>query len=1389
MQNEQDEPKGLNILCIDGGGVRGLSSLIILQEIMRRAAHANAGAKIEPHEYFDMIAGTGTGGISACMLGRLRMPIDKTVAEYARLVKEVFKDKKIGGPTMYKGTRLQEALKTMIRVATGNEEEKMEEEGQSNGCRTVVFAMARHNLNAGLPVMFRSYPMTTNPGPDCTIWEALYATMAHPDLFKPIDIIDSFVPQSFIGGELGCSNPLPHVLSEVKRIYPDRHLASIISIGAGHARTIQVPAPSRWHRTQDVIAMKDMARDSERVAEEMMGRFKGTGDVYFRFNVDQGMQNMKDGSWERIGEAMQHAKAYVQKGETSDKLDKAVHASILRRGAVATEHVAGEILCIIDSTKKLADFKRCPAPTTFYTGREKENTQLITCITEGKNELRVCVVYGLGGVGKTQLVLNVIERTWDEWDHIIYVDASSADSIENALTAFGTANKSGDGYTDVIRWLETCGKRWLVAFDNADTASTNLRQYIPARGRGSSVLITTRLPDLARLARGPNSVCRLSSMGQSDGTALLVKLVCSGNQPIMDDDETSTDKLVKDFEGLALAIVHAGAYIAHSPGMSIAKYRSLFLSQRQRMLEEYNKLPAAAKLDERGDTVYTTWRMCYDQLQPVSRELLWLIAYLHYDGIFEDMFKRAAQYMGSKHYPLPLTNPESQAQSHVMQSLSTFLDRDGKWDTVKFTQVMADLSAYSLIDFDRLNLSYRVHVLVHDWAKTVVPHTSKLAIECSATMLSLSIDWEKDTESMAFKRQLELHVTSMLAHDPNLAANHTYYFQEVYYLTGHWTRRAPLVQHLYYAFQQELGDDHEETWFVMNELSLNYSESGHLNKALLLQTQLLSARKRVLGEEHPHTLLSMNNLASTYSNLGRYTEAEQLHAQALNAHKQVLGEEHRDTLNSISNLASTYSHLGRYTEAEQLHAQALNTRKRVLGEDHPDTLLSMSNLALTFSDLGRYTKAEQLQIQVLDAHKRVLGEEHPDTLIPMNNLASTYSHLGRYNKAEQLQIQVLDACKRVLGEEHPNTLISMNNLATTCSNLGRYNEAEQLEVQVLNARKRVLGEEHPDTLFSRSNLATTYSYLGRYNEAEQLEVQVLNARKRVLGEEHPDTLFSRSNLALTYSHLGQYNEAQQLHVQVLDARKRVLGEEHPDTLQSMNDLASTYSHLGRFTEAEQLYVQVLESRKQVLGEEHPDILRSMNNLASTYSDLGRYTEAEQLHVRVLNARKRVLGEEHPDTLVSMNRLARTYSHQGRYTEAEQLHVQELNICKQVLGEEHPDTLVSMNDVARTYTYLSRYTDAEQLHVRVLNARKRLLGEEHPNTLVSMNGLALTHSHLGRWDEAEELYHNATSIAERTLGNQHPHTQKYRKDYEDMRARRPTELVSTWFLGVYITSSY
>ncbi|CAE7072079.1 unnamed protein product [Rhizoctonia solani] len=970
---------GLNILCIDGGGVRGLSSLIILDEIMLRIQNAKARGTVHPHEHFDLIAGTGTGGISACMLGRLQMPIKKVISEYAKLVKEVFGERKYTGSTLYKGTKLQEVLKAMIRDATGNEGEMMNDGRESSGCRTVVFAMAGHNLNAGLPVMFRSYTATTNPGPDCTIWEALHATMAHPDLFKSIEIVESGISQSFVGGELGCSNPLAHVLNEVGRVYPDRQVASVVSIGAGHARTIQVPGPSRWHRTQDVVVMKDMATDSERVAEEMMIRFRSRSGVYFRFNVDQGMQNMKDGSWERLGEAMQHTKAYLQKSETSQKLEEAARASIERRSVVQTTHAAGEIPGLLESLKPLAGFKRCPAPTKFYTGRQDETSQVIACITDGKHGLRVCVVYGLGGVGKTQLVLSVIERTWKQWDHIIYVDASSSESIEKGFKDFAAAQNVGQTRDDLIGWLESCGERWLVVFDNADDPSTHIQRYIPARGQGGSVIITTRLPDVAALAKGPSAVCHLSSMSQADGTALLVTIARSRNQSLVEDDLKAAEGLVNDFGCLALAIVHAGAYIAHSPAMTIAKYRSLLSSQRRRLLNEYKELPRMAKLDERGDTVYTTWRICYDQLKPESRELLWLIAYLHYDGIFEGIFERAAHNMHSKHLALPLADLESEAQSLVKQFLSNFFDSDGNWDTIKFARVAADLTSYSLMEFDRKNLTYRVHVLVHDWAKMVVPHTPELAAECTSTLLSLSIDWTEDAESLAFKRRLGLHVTSVLAQHPTIGAYCTSYFQYVYSSTGQWTQKARLMQSIVAAFERKLGNDDTNTWAMKAQLAESYAQLGQWNEAAQLQEKVADAYKRLEGDDDPQTFSAIGDLALYYCNSGRLDEAERLQLQVVNSQKNIQGLEHPDTLVTMGNLAMTYSHMGQYAKAEQLEVQVFNGRKRVLGEEHPHTLTSMNNLASTYSYLNRWDEAEELYHEAISISERVLGDQHPST--------------------------------------------------------------------------------------------------------------------------------------------------------------------------------------------------------------------------------------------------------------------------------------------------------------------------------------------------------------------------------------------------------------------------
>ncbi|CAE6429505.1 unnamed protein product [Rhizoctonia solani] len=500
---------------------------------------------------------------------------------------------------------------------------------------------------------------------------------------------------------------------------------------------------------------------------------------------------------------------------------------------------------------------------------------------------------------------------------------------------FAEAKNIGKAYEDVISWLESCRERWLVVYDNADSASTNIRQYIPARGQKGSVVITTRLPDLARLAEVPSAVCHLSGMDQTDGVALLMKTVSLVNQCPSGDDMGAAEGLVQDFGCLALAIVHAGAYIAHSPGMTIAKYRSLFLSQRQRMLDEYNNLPAMAKLDE--PEAWVSGAAMADCIP----SLRW------------DIFKRAAKSTNPESYPLPLTNLATEAQRQVRQYLSTFLDTDGNWDPVKFTHILADLSSYSLIEFDLKNLTYRVHILVHDWAKSVVGYDSELAVECTATLLSLSVDWEQDAESLAYKCQLGTHVTSVLTRNQNIGRNHIYCFRKVYEHAGHWGRQTELLELLVGDFKRLLGSDHSDTLDLMGELVIPCLHLGRYSETEQMGVQVVSACKRVLGEDHPYTLKSMGNLGLTYQFLGRYKEAEQMEIRVIDARKRVLGEDHPDTLTSMGNLASTYRDWGRYSEAEQMEVQVVSPCKRVLGEDHPDTLTLIANLAATYSNMGR----------------------------------------------------------------------------------------------------------------------------------------------------------------------------------------------------------------------------------------------------------------------------------------------------------------------------------------------------------------------------------------------------------------------------------------------------
>jgi patatin-like phospholipase/acyl hydrolase len=56
-----NKPRQMRLLSIDGGGVRGLASILILKRFMNKINEDRAEG-LRPYEVFDLIGGIGTGG-------------------------------------------------------------------------------------------------------------------------------------------------------------------------------------------------------------------------------------------------------------------------------------------------------------------------------------------------------------------------------------------------------------------------------------------------------------------------------------------------------------------------------------------------------------------------------------------------------------------------------------------------------------------------------------------------------------------------------------------------------------------------------------------------------------------------------------------------------------------------------------------------------------------------------------------------------------------------------------------------------------------------------------------------------------------------------------------------------------------------------------------------------------------------------------------------------------------------------------------------------------------------------------------------------------------------------------------------------------------------------
>jgi len=334
-----------------------------------------------------------------------------------------------------------------------------------------------------------------------------------------------------------------------------------------------------------------------------------------------------------------------------------------------------------------------PNSSVFFTGREEILDRLKThfgtrTATGGFKTRRLFLLYGMGGIGKTQICLKFTEEMKASFSKIFWIDASSENTILlclNGIAANADAKAAGvDGSPEsVLQWLQNLREEWLMLFDNADLGPEVVEKFIPS-GVTGNILITSRNGSLKRLTGYRNAMV-LNQMEENAAVSLLLQ-TASISDPSK-DDLILAKGIVSVLHCLPLAIDQAGSFIK-SGLCNIKDYMRQYTQHCQALLSD-KSFKEASKY---GKTVYGTWEISYRQMAKWATEdlekassaksaisIIQTFAFCHHSNIGEKIFEYAAKYAAN-------WNSEDEIDPklpHIVTLLDKSLlsvDQDGNWN-------------------------------------------------------------------------------------------------------------------------------------------------------------------------------------------------------------------------------------------------------------------------------------------------------------------------------------------------------------------------------------------------------------------------------------------------------------------------------------------------------------------------------------------------------------------------------------------------------------------------------------------------------------------------------------------------------------------------------------
>lgn len=697
-----------------------------------------------------------------------------------------------------------------------------------------------------------------------------------------------------------------------------------------------------------------------------------------------------------------------------------------------------------------------PKKNDFFVGREKQISDITKVFSDNASTSCMQCVIGLGGVGKSQLLLELTHqlKKSQKYDNIIWLKGNILDLCFQKLSReleMDVAENIATTVQQVYRKLLSEFSRSLFVFDNVGNEHETSR-YLPSEHSDFGVyhiLISSRSQDWLRK---PHHYTLTSF---SDETS--VRYISSYCPSITLDDATLLATTLMNFP---LLLSQALGYLKTTGASAkeyIQEYNNNLTSRRELFSENVlGKENTTLFEDEAQQSIYYTWTMSIKHIissTPELKETLLTIVYV-------------CAYVNSTDIPISLIKTTT-----------------GK-SIIQLRKILRSLSDYSLIT----NLG-AIHFDTHDLVQEV---TRMYLIESLGSSL-LPVYHEKlftsiDGQISVPKRTLETFLASveLLPHAAKFLANAKTCVERLarygsfirkfamsYYRSGNIEPGIGLLKSLLSNPPPSL--DLAVTASVKRSLGRLYG----VNEQHELQKQFLLEAKECFTPNDPSNELecakTMGYLSNAFGGLGDYEEQYRLAKEALEIYQRCAISRPIHVAKIQLRLGNAAAQLHRPEEQMRLLELILPIYTEYYGSDHPKIIGILNSLGYAYGSLHQQglssedgssylDKSEASVKSALKIAKAVYGPKAMPTALIFIHIGEIYSELKKYEEGFKKCKKAVDSLKVTCGNLHSTYAWSLIFLAKAYGHLFQNHKKRELLNKCLEIIEAIMGPDETYTL-------------------------------------------------------------------------------------------------------------------------------------------------------------------------------------------------------------------------------------------------------------------------------------------------------------------------------------